>query len=141
MSDSFTSELLREMENALSQSEDDEVDDDAVIDVNFILIPGLRIGSEIMWVVNEEQLYYRNSFSEKTKIAAYTCRVSGCTARIYVNADGTAFRETNKKHLNSHGSQYSDFKYMYCDNKMKEKALSAPASMLPYDIYMEVVVE
>lgn len=138
MSDTFTTELLREMQNALSE---DEVEENGVIEVNFILIPGLRQGSELMWVEEEEQLYYKNSVSDKTKVAAYTCRITGCLARVYVNPDGTAQRDADTKHIISHGSQYYDFKFMHCDNKMKEKAISAPASMTPYAIYMEVIKE
>lgn len=48
MSDSFTSELLREMENELK-------------DVQYEMIPGLRQGSLVLWVSEENQIYYRNS--------------------------------------------------------------------------------
>lgn len=30
---------------------------------------------------------------------------------------------------------------MYCENMMKEKAKVAPASMTPYQIFMDVLVE
>lgn len=141
MSDTFSSELLREMENDLSQSEDDAVDETSVTNVDFTIVPGLRQGSEIMWVADEEHLYYKNSVSDKTKIAAYTCRVSSCTARVFVNPDGSAHRRIDTRHIISHGSQFEDFKKMHADNKMKDKAISAPASMNPYDTYMEVVKE
>lgn len=64
-----------------------------------------------------------------------------CKSRIRVNrADSTAFRDLSDTH-SSHESQYESFKYMYCDSMMKEKAKSSPASMTPYNIYVEVVAE
>lgn len=71
---------------------------------------------------------------------SYSCRIKDCTSRIHVNKDKSAFRDATDEHT-LHGSQYSDFIKMYCENKMKERAKSAPASMTPYEIYMEVVVE
>lgn len=138
MSDTFSSLLLKEIENVIT-SEDEE--EEHLIEVIYQLIPGFRINSELMWAFEERQLYYENSYSNKTKLKAYTCRVKGCTARVFVREDGTAFRDTERKHLKSHGTQYQDYKFMYCDNMMKERAKTAPASMTPYDIYMEVVVE
>lgn len=138
MSDLFTSELLKEMEGALTQSDDEET---GLIDVKYEIIEGFRSTSGNLWAYEENQLYYKNSNSESKNLTAYTCRVPGCTARVYVRRDETAFRNAEKKHLVSHGSQYQDYKFMYCDNKMKERAKTAPASMTPYDIYMEVIVE
>lgn len=137
MSDSFTTELLREMENSLTLSEDEI---SGMMDVQYTMVPGLRENSEILWAFDEQQMYYKNSFSQKTQCTAYTCRVKGCTARLFVRPDKTAYR-TEINHLNSHGSQYKDFKLMYCDNQMKQRAKTAPASMAPYDIYMEVVAQ
>lgn len=136
MSDSFTLELLRGMEGELTQSEDEET---GLIDVKYEIIPGFRANSELMWAYEENQLYYKNS--NYKKLTAYTCRIAGCPARVYVRKDNTAFRDTEKRHLAAHGLHYREYKFMYCDNKMKERAKTAPASMTPYDIYMEVVVE
>lgn len=66
--------------------------------------------------------------------------MSGCCARLYIRGDGTAYRKAAKPHSN-HGTQYTKFKEAYCFNRMKEKAVSAPASVTPYEIYKEVVME
>lgn len=138
MSDSFSSELLRQMECAITPLIDEESD---FIDVKYVIIAGFRVNSKLMWAYEEKQLYYENSYSQKTKLKAYTCRFKGCTARVFVREDQTAFKDTERRHLMSHGTQYQEYKFMYCDNKMKERAKKAPASMTPYDIYMEVIVE
>lgn len=137
MSDNFTSELLRELENSLTQSEDEDI----LTNVRYTLIPGLRENSELMWTYEQNQLYYKNSYSAKTQLTSYTCRVKGCKARVFVRPDESAFQDPSITHLSSHGSQYQDYKFMYCDNKMKQKAKLAPGSMSPYEIYMEVVSE
>lgn len=62
--------------------------------------------------------------------------MKGCTARLFVRDDHTAYRDRERKHLQSHGNQYQDYKLMYCDNRMKQRDISAPASMTPYDIYI-----
>lgn len=137
MSDNFTSELLKELESSLTQSEDEEV----VANVRYTMIPGLRENSELMWAYEQNQLYYKNAYSTKTQLTSFTCRVKGCKARIFVRSDGSAFQDTSITHLASHGSQYQDFKLMHCENKMKQKAKTAPGSMTPLQIYMEVVLE
>lgn len=137
MSDTFSKQLLRKMENAIITSENEETE---LIEIKYEIIEGLRVNSQLMWPYEENQLYYENSYSKK-KLKAYTCRVKGCPARVFVKDDLTAFRDRETNHLPSHGSQYQQYKLMYCDNKMKERASGAPASMLPYDIYMEVITE
>lgn len=145
MSDYLSAQLLREIENENSpeNENDDELNDgvidEAIIEVNYELVSGFRMNSQLMWAYDEMQLYYKYS-SSKNK-TAYTCRIEGCTARVFLREDKTAFKDTRCKHSNAHGTQYKEYKAMYCDNKMKQKAKSAPASMTPYDIYMEVVAE
>lgn len=138
MSDNFTDELLKEMENGITTSQDEEIN---MNHVKFEMIPGLRDNSQLMWAYEEQQLYYENSYSQKSKITAFTGRKSGCMARVFLKEDGTVFKSDKSIHLASHGSQYPDYKLMNCQNKMKERAKCAPASMLPYDIYMEAVTE
>lgn len=139
MSDNFASELLKELDeqNSFSQSEDEQI----LTNVKYKMIPGLRENSVLMWAYEQNHLYYKNAYSIKTKDTSYTCRVKECKARIFVRPDGAAFQDTTIKHLTSHGSQYQDYKFMYCDSKMKERAKTAPGSMTPYEIYMEVISE
>lgn len=142
MSDTFSAQLLKEIENELILSdgeEDDNNEQQHLIKVKYEMIAGFRINSELLWAYEEKQLYYKNSNAEE--ITAYTCRVKGCYARVFVRKDKSAFRDSEREHSYSHGTQYQQFKAMYCDNKMKEMAKTAPASMTPYDIYMQVVVE
>lgn len=139
MSSTLSAELLKEMEDALTTDES-YIEDEDHIEVKYEMIVGFRINSMILWAYEEKELYYENAYSTKTKLRGFTCRKKKCNARIYVREDGTAFRDPEQCHR-SHGNQYQAFRNMYCDNKMKEKARTAPASMTPYDIYMEVVVE
>lgn len=73
MSDRFSSELLREMENSIRNDENEEEEEgegegagSKVITVKYQLIPGMRDGSQIMWAFEENQLYYKNT-SHKSK--------------------------------------------------------------------------
>lgn len=139
---SLSARLLGEMNEQFSENEDnvDEVSSESV-EVQYEYISGLRKGSRIVWAYQEMHLYYINAFSKKTGLTACTCYERNCKARIFIRADHTAFKEYSHKHENNHGSHYEVFKHMYCVNKMKDKASSAPASMQPYEIYKEVLVE
>lgn len=138
MSDTFSRQLLQEMENAVASSEDDEI---GIVEVKYEIIPGLRANSRLMWAFEENQLYYENSYSKSKQQRPFTCRVKGCPARVFVRDDQTAYRDLETTHLSSHGSQYQDYKLMYCTNEMKRRAVTAPASMTSYDIYMETILE
>lgn len=91
------------------------------------------------WAYNEQNICYKNAFSNKTKETAYTCKEPNCRERVYLRRDGTAYRDFGEKH--EHSSHFEIFKQMYCENKLKEKARSAPASMTPNEIFKQVVVE
>lgn len=68
MSDSFCSELLKEMNSSLNIPEEEESGKESgVINVKYEIIAGLRAGSELMWAYEQKQLYYKNSFSKRTK--------------------------------------------------------------------------
>lgn len=139
MSDLLSAQLLREMNENLSDSEDDH--SISVIDVKYMIIPGLREGSNLIWAFEEEYLYYKNAFSESKNELSCKCYVAGCRARLKIRADGTAYRDPGIPHARNHGSMYTNFKYMHCFNAMKEKAKTAPASMTTYDVYTEVLLE
>lgn len=137
MDDSFCSGLLREIENDSEESEEQESDVNTYL--QYEIIEGLRRGSTLLWTTQEQQLYYRNSYSAKTQLTAYTCRFLGCTVRVFVGPDNTAYRQTFPIH--THRSQYMEYKQMCCEKEMKDRAKNAPSSMSPYDIFMEAVVE
>lgn len=142
MSDTFTSELIREMETELTQDEiEDEYEDIAFSNVNFEMINGFKVGSKLIWDRDEKQLYYKNSISKKKQGVGYTCRVEGCTARVFFKSDNTVVRDVGSMHLRTHSDQYHTCKQMWCENKMKERARTAPMSMTPFEIYLEAVNE
>lgn len=66
MSDTFSSALMRELEDASNQL-DEIAEEIGVIEVKYALITGLREGSELLWACDERQLYYKNSYSKKQK--------------------------------------------------------------------------
>lgn len=142
MSDSLSAQLLREMNDALTESEDENEDETIIIgkiEVKFTRIPGLRSGSSLIWAYEERNLYYRNSYSAVTRIEACKCYTPSCNARLYIREDGTAYRRL--EHDRAHGSMYNEFKEKYCFNRLKEKAESMPASVTPFEIYQQVVSE
>lgn len=126
----------------------DEISDDedspisiGEIEVRFEIVPGLRQGPNLVWAFEEEHLYYKNAFSKTSGLESCKCHKPGCRARLYIRTDGTAYRHSGIKHSANHGSMYPDFKYMYCFNAMKQKAVEALASTTSFQIYSEVVLE
>lgn len=128
MSDLLSAQLLREMNDEISDDEDSPISI-GEIEVRFEIVPGLRQGPNLVWAFEEEHLYYCK------------CHKPGCRARLYIRTDGTAYRHSGIKHSANHGSMYPDFKYMYCFNAMKQKAVEALASTTSFQIYSEVVLE
>lgn len=66
MSDRFSAELLREMENSIQNNEKDEEEGEAatasgIVIVKYKIVTGLRDGSELMWAYEENHLYYKNT--------------------------------------------------------------------------------
>lgn len=141
MSDLLSAQLLREMNDELSQSDDDEPFIHGEVEVDYELIPGKREGSELIWAFNENNLYYKNSYSRKKRLESCKCTKKRCTARLYIRDDGSAFRKSGARHFRSHGSMYTDYKETYCFNKMKEIAGTALASTTTFQIYQEVIKE
>lgn len=140
MSDTLSAQLMREMNERLSESEDEPIIS-REIEVQFVMVPGLRTGSSVVWAYEEQNLYYRNAYSKATRLESCKCYKPKCKARLYIREDGTAFRHTGVEHSRSHGTMYNDFKEMYCFNKMKQTAETVPASVTPFEIYQQVVTE
>lgn len=141
MSDLLSAQLLREMEENLTESDNDDEVNFTELNVEYRIISGLRENSKLVWAPTEKNLYYKNSQSKITGCEACKCYKSGCFARLYIRENGSAFRHSNVEHSRSHGSMYTEYKMMYCFNKMKEMARSAPASTTSYQIYQEVIKE
>lgn len=140
MSDLLSTQLLRQMEENLSDS-DDEAFMATELEVEYKIIRGLREKSKLVWAFTENNLYYRNVRSKKTGYEACKCYKPGCSARLYIRNDGSAFRHRNVDHDNIHGSMYTEYMMMHCYNKMKDRAATAPASTTSFQIYQEVVTE
>lgn len=109
--------------------------------MNYIIIPGFKTGSNLVWAFEEQHLYYKNACSKAKLLESCKCYRQGCKARLYIREDGTAFRFIEINNAKNHGSMYSDFKQMYCFNKMKKEAETAPPSTTPFQIYQKVVLE
>lgn len=138
--DLLSAQLLREINGESSRNEDD-LTIVGNIEVHYTMVPGLRKGSSLVWAFEEDHLYYKNSYSKVNALDSCKCYKKGCKARLYIREDGSAFRHGDIEHAKSHGSMYTEFKFMYCFNKMKEKADTALASTTTYQIYTEVVLE
>lgn len=140
MSDCLSAQLLSELDEEISENEDEQITDGS-IEVKYTIIPGLRKNSSLIWAFEEKYLYYKNSYSKVTELEACKCYKPKCAARLYIRKDGSAYRNSDIGHAISHGFMYTDFKLMYCFNKMKKKAETALASTSSFQIYQEVVLE
>lgn len=138
--DLLSAQLLREINEEISH-EEGAINTIGEIEIRYVMTAGIREGSSLVWAFDEENLYYKNSYSDSTGVRACKCYFNGCSARLYIRPNGTAFRFSDIKHADFHGSMYSTYKYAYCFNAMKQKAKSALASTTTHDIYKEVVLE
>lgn len=92
-------------------------------DVRFELVPGIRNGSEILYVCDEKQIYHKNV---RVKDGfAYVCFVKGCYKRVHVNH---AKKRCRRKAFNvhNHSSHEQDYLNIRILNEIKQN-LQAPA--------------
>lgn len=108
-----------------------------IVFMAFIWIEGLREGSKLVWVPEQENLYYVNGQNKNG--TACTCIVKGCDARVFLNANGTAKADTASIHKSHESSLYPLYKERHLFKWMKDRCRSAPASATLRDIYEEAV--
>lgn len=104
----------------------------------FDWLPGKRAGSQLLWIPDEQHLYYINSYSKRNNETACTCAEPKCRARVYVREDGTVFKKSKSIHIH-HGTHFDKMKLNQCSNQLKKLASSSKASQGPADIYKEVL--
>lgn len=138
--DDLREKLLAEFDNHSDDEEESDTAHIGLIPLEFLFIKGLRSTSKLIWIPEEECLFYSNVRSERYDAIAYTCYQKKCTARVYLREDGSAFKTHNSIHSN-HGSMYHIFKEMQCINTMKEKCNSASASVTIREIFNDAVLE
>lgn len=142
MSNELQARLLAEYnERFESDSESDDLNSDHSLQVslNIVFIRGFRNNSKIVY--DGEYLYYQNAFNKYHGVTACTCYEKECTARIFVRKDETAYKLRTMQHSKTHGNMHDIFKHMHCFNLMKDKCLTAPASIPVREIYNDVVLE
>lgn len=140
-------QLLAEYHHATNEELVEEVvynnnlNERGLIEFEILWYEGLRTGSNLMWVQQEECIYYINGKSIKFNALAYTCIDERCTARILLLRDGTAAKEIDSpKHL-PHGILYALYKERCLYTWMKHRSRTAPASVVIRNIYEEAVLE
>lgn len=122
-------------ENESEPAENSNINFLGVVFMTFIWIEGLRTGSKLIWIPDQECLYYVNGKHKNG--TACTCIVNGCDARISLRADGTA--KTDSSHKLHASSLYPMYKERDLFKWMKDRCRSAPASATIRDIYEEAV--
>lgn len=133
--------LLREINQEPDVGSDiaNVIDVRSEIVINSEIIPGFRENSYVVWIPEEQQLYYRKRIL-KNGTQSCTCTVDGCNAKVFIKIDGTAYKNVGQKHRR-HANAYEEYRMTSCFNKMKHKAKTAPVCMDPFDIYTEVIKE
>lgn len=121
---------------------EDDSDDEGISQIPMLIeyITGFRSDSNIVWAIEEENLYYRGHWNATLQARVCTCYDENCLKKIYIREDGTAFELVGNKHDNDHGKMYRTYKHMYCFNLIKQRCLTAPASMSIKVIYDDVVL-
>lgn len=129
----FDDEIENENETSVSVTQ--------LIFISFIWIEGMRSNSNLMWVPDEQNLYYRNYYNKKYDAWGYTCCCKECNARIFLKEDGTAFKLPSMEHNYPHESMYNEYYKRYCTKMMKDRCKTAPASTTIREIFDEAVIE
>lgn len=119
--------------------DDEELDDFVANSFYYTLIVGLRSDSELMWAVEEENLYVSNGkIIAKDNAEAFTCYEKKCYGRVYLKPNGIAYKV--HEHTIAHGSMYKIYTEFVCREMMRQECKTAGASKSITDIYNEAVV-
>lgn len=108
-----------------------------IIFMAFIWIEGLRAGSKLVWIPQEENLYYVNGQNKNG--TACTCIVKECDARVFLNDNGMAKSDHTSFQKSHESSLYPMYLERHLFKWMKDRCRSAPASATLLDIYEEAV--
>lgn len=127
------------LDNEINNNLELNLNKHGLIALQFDWFEGLRTGSRLVWVPNEECIYYSNA--KRKNGTAYTCFHEECKARILIMDDGTAGKEIKSPEHYPHGSLYEVYKERCLFTWMKERCRTAPASVIIRNIYDEAVVE
>lgn len=151
MNDEDLGNLLLEEFDAHHSGNDDESRNESssgtnariahIILIAVIWMEGLRSNSNVMWIPDEQNLYYRNCYNKKYEAWGYTCSWKKCNARVFAKEDGTVFKMSSTEHSYSHGSMYNKYKESIMTKMMKERCKTAPASTTVREIFNEGVIE
>lgn len=76
-------------------------------------ISGFRKNSNIVWSIDEENLYYGGNWNETLQARTCTCYDEKCLGKIYVRRDSTAFSLPESGHTENHGTMYKTYKNIY----------------------------
>lgn len=121
----FNSEPLAQFEKKNENDLNDDNDRSASSEVlNYEWITGLRSDSNLIHVIDEDQLYCINTNTSNSKI--FKCRVRSCRSRVYLDVGNMCRRVRNFQHHN-HGDSESFIEELKVRNKIKI-ACATPSS-------------
>lgn len=92
--------------------------------IQYKKVVGLRVNSELIYTINEKQLYVRNRKSRDGTFA-YSCKEKSCKSRVYLKVDGILFRMQTFVPL-AHGTKEDEVKKMCVMNDLKTKCAALP---------------
>lgn len=96
-------------------------------EISYILVPGQRLNSELLYSIDEKNLYRRNA--RKKQGSYYLCKEVNCGIRILCNANGKCFRtDETRQHL--HADHEEEYKRNVIQNEIKVRCIKGEKSTI-----------
>lgn len=100
-----------------SQSDGDHFEPKEKKEIKFEFITGQRIGSKLLYAIDEKQLY--RTETQHNEYIWFRCRVPKCVARVKFNERTNKCFKSSRTVPHNHGTQENEFRSLKLLNKVK----------------------
>lgn len=105
-------------------------------EVEYEMVPGKRMGSLLLYSLNESIFYKKNSKSSTG--VSYSCYQTDCRARVLLKTNGICVRKSGD-HL--HSTHEIIYKQLEAEHRVKNLCLNDRSSKTTKEIYEDILIE
>lgn len=126
------------MEQDASNSNDEINESMQGDEITYEYMPGKRMNSKILWSINEQQFYCKNTIT-RDGAYAYKCYEKNCWARVFVDETSGKCVKSKTNSFHDHGTKTELYNELKLKNEIKIQCLAAAPDSSVKDIFDKVV--
>lgn len=124
-----------------SPNHDDNNDEEEQLEgeeITYEMMPGQRLNSKILWSIDEQQFYRKNTIT-KNGFCAYKCYEQECWARVLVDEKTGRAVKTQTNTFHNHGNKTTLYTELKLKNEIKKQCLAGASDCNVKEIFDKVV--